>query len=106
MKFSELVALEKEATEGPWIKEEYDYNDGTGPRISALGPITFWASHADDSSLEIPDADAKFIAASRTLMPKLLDVARAAKMVCLISKREQWEAIEQLNKMLEELEKE
>lgn len=37
---------------------------------------------------------------------KLVAVAKAAKMVCVIAGRERWEAIEHLKRMLEELEKE
>lgn len=39
-------------------------------------------------------------------MQKLLSITKAAKTVCFITERERWEAIEELKKLFEELEKE
>lgn len=81
MKLEEIEKLCNEATPGLWLKDETDYGDWTGSRLKSLGPIKFWASCADDSSLDINDADAKFIAASRELIPKLLLAVRSLESI-------------------------
>lgn len=64
----------------------------------------------DEEGLEPPRyertqelANAKFISVSRELMPKLLAIAKAAKMVAIIAERERWEAIEILKDIFKEV---
>lgn len=67
MKLPDIRKLCEEATPGPWEWE-------TSERLYAPGNGYVIDGHAD----EITKGDAAFIAASRTLLPKLLKVAEAA----------------------------
>lgn len=101
MNLEEIEKLCEEATKGPWtvnktrkiIASEID----NGHTIANL--------YQSDFVIWQAEINAKFIAASRTLMPKLLAVAKAAKPVMIISNKEH-EAWKTLRLALEELEKE
>lgn len=69
MTLDELEKLCNEATPGPWIDAGYD------SLTTAYGESEGLPPHVNCAS----DLDARFIAAARTLLPKLLEVAKAAK---------------------------
>ena len=69
MKLEDLKKLCDEATSGPWSYRESGSCGGTVYRISP--------SFTDSGSMA--HADAAFIAAARTYMPKLIAVVEAAK---------------------------
>ena len=110
-----MESLEKLATPGPWLEDTSPDDDGTGERLYSLGPIDYWASYAEDSSLQIPENDINFIVAAREFIPwaikrirKLEAVADAAKGV--VEDYSPWAAeghkkqeIEFLERKLEEL---
>lgn len=72
MKLEDIRKLCDAATPGPWL-ESYGYDGGGYPR--AFCP----ACEADSSGESQAEKDAAFIAAARTLVPKLVAVAEAAK---------------------------
>lgn len=84
MTLDEIEKICEEATPGPWeVKISGEDLVPFEQRLVSLGPISYWASHADDASLEIPDNDIAFISSARTYMPKLLTIAKAANRVWL-----------------------
>ena len=76
MKLEDMEALEKNATKGPWAycydgSSDWSVGLEKDPQANQIASCHRW--HA------VENPDAKFIAASRELMPKLLAVAKAAK---------------------------
>lgn len=76
MKLEEIEKLCNEATPGPWMA--FIPND---ERLVQKAIVSGPKQYINNS---FSSEDAEFIAASRTLMPKLLDVAKAAKRHCMI----------------------
>lgn len=76
MKLEEIKALIEAATPGPWEA------NGTGAYVAMMSifddKIRKYVS-APQTGMCVSDGDIAFIAASRTLLPKLLAVAEAAK---------------------------
>lgn len=76
MTLEEIEKLCEEATPGPWELDEYQLFSTT------VDPMRI---NGDGLVMNMPginkpnEHDAKFIAASRALIPKLLEVAKAAK---------------------------
>lgn len=68
MKLDELEQLEKAATPGPWERVAYAKSDH--------GFVMMLTGGEDEYEAE---QNARFVAVSRSYMPKLLAVARAAK---------------------------
>lgn len=71
MTLEEIEKLCEEATPGPW-QNEYSLVNGIEGRIASVDSIVPYRDKID--------INAKFIAASRNLMPKLLAVAKAAEL--------------------------
>lgn len=108
MKIEDIENLCNEATISRW---EYKSSTGTVIAIDIDNGHTICSPIHSDFDLEQSEANGKFIAASRTLMPKLLAVAKAAKELYLEEKsRQPWHdptgIPESLMKAIEELEKE
>jgi hypothetical protein len=98
MKLGEIKKLCNEATPGPWkIFLAYEEDE----RAYLDGPQEY-----TENRFHINDA--KFIAAARELIPKLLNVAKAAKIVndAMIREKQYIYGAEILDEALEELEKE
>jgi hypothetical protein len=72
MKLEELKALCEAATPGPW-------ECSSNPQGSGWGIVGPWFPHEDARAEEKSDANARFIAAAREAMPKLLKLADAVK---------------------------
>ncbi len=81
MTIEELKALEAAATPGPWVAKLPGYR---GDTVSGcMDPCAeVLIEHDEDYPYTIEDlleADADFIAAARTMLPRLIAVAEAAK---------------------------
>lgn len=68
MKLEELEALEKGATPGPWLRVAYTKSDQGFVMMLTGGKDSYEA-----------EQNARFVAASRAYMPKLIAVAEAAQ---------------------------
>jgi hypothetical protein len=80
MKLSEIRQLCDEATPGPW---EWDYHQLVSRTVDPKG-VTGDGVVMNEPGINRPNPDdKKFIAASRTLMPKLLAVAEHAASLML-----------------------
>ncbi len=85
MKLDELQKLCDEATPGPWQFRHYGEPAFNDPDETGFN---WWVQNSDKQQIRICDHEntnhmnGKFIAASRTLLPKLLKVAKAAKVAC------------------------
>jgi hypothetical protein len=76
MTLEEIEKLCNQATSGPWLVKESKAGYSIEPSITRA--ICYYVEEYPEASPEMGANDAKFIAASRTLMPILLNIARAA----------------------------
>ena len=103
MKLEEIKKLCDEATPGPWVRHE-TYSDVwfLGEKIMGNNKTIVYQNDGHNAGKE---EDIKFIAASRTLIPKLLAVAEAAKKYMHIDHFMTPEAGVSLRNALEDLER-
>lgn len=112
MKLEEIEKLCDQATPGPWTEQTSRKYMDFGCYESIPGVIG-WSTHVGycrDKEVKQVDADSKFIAASRELMPKLLAVAKAARLVGYYTDHmrddeDNSHGLTELDRALEELEK-